>query len=200
MTTPPGCGHRGCRAGLLRELARGRRSTTPALRSGVLRRRISVARRCRGGRWPTPHLGRAIARSQPISTISCCSGVRLGSGGNGRSTFMRSRLCRRADVVTRVGPDLWITGLAPGMSPAPAVLLAASAWRRPVLRPGRRRGRRSGSPRAPRIPRDPVASRDSALPCYAYSGAAARVMRLSVARMSYRTSSAGIAGSRLTIS
>jgi hypothetical protein len=35
---------------------------------------------------------------------------------------------------------------------------------------------------------------------YVYKGAAARVMRLSVALMSYNTSSAGIAGSRLTIS
>ena len=35
---------------------------------------------------------------------------------------------------------------------------------------------------------------------YAYNGAAVRVIRLKVARMSYRTSSAGIAGSRLTIS
>jgi len=35
---------------------------------------------------------------------------------------------------------------------------------------------------------------------YAYNGAAARVIRLSVARMSYSTSSAGMAGSRFTIS
>src|SRR5205823_1152143 len=52
--------------------------------------------------------------SQPISTISCCSGVRPRSGGSGRSTFMR-RGSGTPAVLSLVGRGLWITEAAVGV-------------------------------------------------------------------------------------